>query len=293
MSTYDEDETSIQDSRIRDCIKIELPAKSWLISTSGSPVTIGGELYTAFSAEVGDITVAVSSGDADIEITIPSTHPAVTRYLANLCPPKIVIVTVFRYQKRSGQYKQQWKGFWTSLNYDSENGNLAKILIPSRMSSSLQKRLPTISGGVTCPHILGDRNCRVSLEPLKISTTVTLVAGAQLTIASIAGKPDHWAQLGKVVHPASGEWMAVNDQVGSVITMQYPIFEVNHGDVIDLYPGCTHLIGPATLVTGLGCLDGFNNVVNFGGQPDLKLSKAFEGGSRGSGSINNPRRRLN
>ena len=292
--TYDDDANSIQDSQLRDCIKIELPARKWLISTSGSNVLIAGELYTPYTAEVGDIEVGTSAGDANLEITIPSTHPAVQRYLANLCPPKIVTVTVFRYQKRSGEYRQQWKGFWTSLAYDSDNGNLAKILIPSRMTSSLAKRLPTITGGPTCPHILGDVNCRVDLEALKITPTVIAVAGAQLTISSIAGKPDHWAQLGKIVHPASGEWMAVVDQVGPIVTMQYPIFEVNTGDEIYLYPGCSHLVGVAILpVTGFGCLDGFNNVVNFGGQPILKLSNAFQPGSRGSQGIDLPPRHVN
>lgn len=285
--SFDDDAASTQDSRPRDGIKIEqalLPP--WRITTSKREETINGEIYLPYSSKLGDIDVPMSTAsDAALEITIPSDHPAVQRYVANLCPPKSVIVTVYRKEKRSNTFQQRWRGFWTSISYDSDNGNLVKILIPSRMNASFAKRLPTMTGGFSCQNVLFDENCKVDKTAYRITATVTLIQGAVITIDDIHSKPDNWAKFGKVIHVPSGEWMEVGDQVGRVVTMRFPIFEINTGDAIELYAGCTHAVDT-------GCRDQFNNVHNFNGQPVLKISHMYKPGSQGMVDINKPRRHL-
>lgn len=276
--SFDDDQASIEDSQPRFGIEVQMPPHpttpaggKYRISTGTSDITIGGFVYKAGASKFDELPVPTSTEDnGALKVTLPVRHPLIQRYLAQCIPPKRPLVTLWCKQVRSGQERRIWRGFWTSTSMER---HLATMLIPSRMAEILAKRLPTISVGPQCPFTLFGPDCRLNAADFVVNTTVALLDGVSVTAASVGGNPDDWFKFGHIVHP-SGEWMTIAKQVGALLSIQYPIWEMAHGDSISLYPGCSHDVTT-------GCLAKFNNVVNFGGFPDMVSFKPFSPNNHG------------
>jgi uncharacterized phage protein (TIGR02218 family) len=164
-----------------------------------------------------------------------------------------------------------------------DSNHVAKLLVPARLSRALRRRVPTITGGRLCPHILYDRNCRVVKDDFKLVSTVTYVSGRIVRI--VEPYPDGFAKWGELKHVLSGESVTVMDQTttGSGpytvhITVQLPINGVQVGHQVELYAGCAHTIA--------ACRTKFDNVANFGGFPNMPFINVM--GFTGTGFNTNP-----
>lgn len=257
MTTFLEDEESAESSAPREGIEFILPVVTYRVSTGTRNVVIDGRTFTAAPGGRGEVAVSSNGDPRSMTVTLPMSHAVCQRYMAGGVPPRQILVNIWRQQGVSGLTELVWTGHITSL---APEGNVGKLLVPSRSSEAYQRRLPTVTAGRDCPHILYDDQCQANRVAHQITTTVTSVSGRVIHVASI-GNPDNWADFGEVEHVDSGERMTVQLQVGLVITMQLPIFELRFGDTVVVSAGCTHAIGV--------CASKFLNQVNFGGQPSL------------------------
>ncbi len=258
MTTFLEDESSIEDSEPREGLEIILPAVTYRIATGARDVVIGGFTYTAQPGRREDVGVSASGDAQSLVITLPMSHAVCRRYMTGGVPPRLISVNLWRQQGRSGLAEKLFAGDATSLAPD---GNVGKLNVPSRLGEAFARRLPTVSAGRACPHILYDANCTVVRADFAIEAIVTGINGRVITIDALGGQPDQWAEFGELEHLASGERMTIQDQTGLVITVQFAIFGVQFGDHVVVSPGCTHEIST--------CASKFSNQVNFGGQPEL------------------------
>ncbi len=258
MTTFLEDESSVEASEPREGIEIILPVATYRIATGARDVVIDGFTYTAQPGARADVGISASGDTHMLVITLPMSHPVCRRYMAGGVPPRLIIVNVWRQQTRSGLTEKMWSGAVTSL---APEGNIGKLNVSSALGEALLRRLPTISAGRACPHILYDVNCTVDRPSFAIEAIVTGINGRVITIDALGGQPDQWAEFGELEHINSGERMTIQDQTGLVITMQLPIFGIQFGDHVVVSPGCTHEIGV--------CSSKFANQVNYGGQPEL------------------------
>ncbi len=190
------------------------------------------------------------------------SHAACQRYMAGGVPPRQILINVWRQQDESGETEQVCSGYVTSM---APEGHVGRFHVPSRSGETFQRRMPTVTAGKACPHVLYDSNCNVVRADFAIEAVVVSFAGRVVTIDALGGQPDDWAAFGELEHIDSGERMTIQSQVGLVITMQLPIFELAIGDHVVVSPGCDHTVES-------GCRDKFDNVVNFGGQPNLPTS---------------------
>jgi uncharacterized phage protein (TIGR02218 family) len=264
VTTFADDEAATESSQPIEAYEITAGNEIHRLTSGTRNITIGAQTFTAAPIARSAVTVPATGGSPEFEFTLPVSHAIPQRYLQQGVPPRAVLVNVLRYQSRSGETEVIWTGYVTSLAVD---GNTASFRTQPRGAQMMQRRLPTITAGRQCPHILYDPQCAVARASFVVTTTVTAVGGRSIRVATMDSKPDYWAQFGEVVHVASGERMTISDHTGTDITMQLPIPGVAIGDAVEVYAGCNHLVTE--------CRDKFANQANFGGFPNMPTQNLF------------------
>lgn len=261
--TFISDESSVESSRPREGIELILPSgEAFRIATGTRDITIAGEVYTARPAQRGAISVAQPSKDSPVTVTMPAASPFAERYLTTA--PRRVDVNIRRKQA-GGDERIVWRGYIAGATLGV---GVIHFAVPSRVVSLTDRRLPVITVGRSCPHILYDSNCRVARTSFRQVTTIASFEGRIVTVASMGAHPDGWATYGELLHVASGERMTVFEQAGTKITLQLPIAGIADGDSVEVYAGCDHDIAT--------CATKFSNVANFGGMPNLPRRNVFD-----------------
>lgn len=264
MSGWLADETSVEDSVPLEGYEIVLPAVTYRLASGIQDVIIGGFRYTASPIARTEIGVPCIEAAEDITMLLPVSHQFAQRYLANGTPPKRIIVQVWRQQKRSGQAEAVWRGAVTQLDCE---GDVAKFTVAAVTGEHGQRLLPTVTVGRLCPHILYDAMCRLNAEDFKITATVSSISGRVATVSTIDGHADGHFARGNFRHLTSGEEMLIVSQVGTAITLQFPIVGMEVGDSVELFAGCA--------LDVITCHVKFNNKVNHGGFPQLPRGNPF------------------
>ncbi len=290
MSTFDEDEASVEDSQPRELIDIAINpplGQVWRHTSAIRDEFIDPYVYTSIPIMRSEIRVPASNeAQQVVTLTLPIDHDLARIYLQQGVPPQQTLVTIRRRQVTSGEIRTLWTGYVDSMEWD-EDGT-AKFAITSRLTSSLLRVLPQISVGRTCPHILYDTNCRVirsqlslgSSSPYKTVTTALHVSGTEVRV----DLPDvdvtdllrwQWVKDGELVHVISGERMTILDQEDlspgfstvAKLTLKLPIPGLKIGDSVEVYAGCARDI--------ITCNQKFGNQVNHGGMPYLSTKNVF------------------
>lgn len=262
--TFDEDEGSIEDSQPREFVEIKHGAIAHRMSCSDLEDKIYGNTYKPLPAGRGSIELTFIDQDKDLDIKLPVAHAFVQRYNRLCIPPKTITCTVYRKQLRSGEVKQIYYGLIESCSVDD---GVATFKVPPVTKEAGRRRLPLITVGKECPYILYEAGCRAPRASFKVLTAVSHHDGAKITVGGIGGNPDHWADRGEFVHLPTGERMTISEQVGNLVTIQLPIFELADGDPVEVYAGCAHSTDD--------CRDKFDNLLNFGGEPHMPRGNIF------------------
>lgn len=259
---FDADETSIEDSRPRDGYVFELPLVTYRFTSGTRPLVIDGQRFRPETIRRGSIKLSTGDGSpGELEIEIIATHPLVRSLLSTQSPS--ADVTVYRQQLTSGEHELAWTGRIVATRC---SGRVATMLVVQSIDRALTRRIPTITVGRDCAHVLYDSRCTINRNLFRIDTTVALANGRDVTVASIDGHPDQWAQFGELWHVASGERISITSQIGTALQIHMPL-SMQAGDAVQVYAGCDHTIET--------CRTKFANHLNFGGIPDLPRSNPF------------------
>ncbi len=262
MPTFADDETGVQSSRPRDAYEFILPAVTYRLTSGVKDLVVNGQTYHPAVIGRGSLKPSVADGSpGELEISLIATHPIVRSCLQLVAPT--VDVNIYRQQLTSGEYEFAWSGRVAEAKCER---NSATLLVVQRIDTALTRRIPTITVGRECAHVLYDSRCTVNRNLFRVDTTVSLVDGRDVTVASIGGKPDRWADFGEFVHVPSGIRITITNQTGTAIETHLPI-AMQSGDAVQIFAGCDHDIAT--------CHDKFANQVNFGGFPHLPKTNPF------------------
>jgi uncharacterized phage protein (TIGR02218 family) len=269
MTTFFDDESGIETSRPREFILFETPAQTLGVALGTRDIVEDGRTYFAIPSLRGEISCELAGDDSDLIISLPVTHAIPQRWMRDGVPPMYVRVTVYRKQLPSAETEIVWRGKVESMTISVDD--IAALRVPSQLIVDHSRRLPQISVGKLCPHILYDANCKADRngstpggQPYLRITTVAVINGRKITVDDIGLHGDDWFTGGEILHVASGERMTVSSQIGRLITMQLPIPGMGLGDEVHVFAGCDHVITT-------GCQQKFNNQLNFGGFPGLPI----------------------
>jgi hypothetical protein len=260
--TFFADESGAESSIPREGIEITMLNNVYRLATGTRPIVLDGDTYDVHPASRGELETSIAGvfgNGGQLMINLPMAHAVPQRWMAGGVPPSNIRVRVLRKQVTSGEVEHVWFGSATAMTI---SGQMAQLAVPSDLARAMARRLPTITVGRNCPHMLYDAStCKADRSTKLVNAVVSTLSGRVIKVSSVGGHVDQWMRGGEFVHVASGERMTILDQTGLTLTLQLPIYELRVGATLQLYAGCTHAISYCGAV--------FANVANFGGMPLL------------------------
>ena len=161
MTTYAEDEESVEDGSPREIVTIAINGTDTYRHTSADrDMVVGGLLYTAIALDRSETAITMPGEEKDLTLTLPVDHALARRFTQQNQPPKKVTVTV-RCQQTGGELQTIWVGDITSMQIDE---SVARFRVPSRAGEYMLRSVPNALVSRTCPHMLYGSMCRVSRD---------------------------------------------------------------------------------------------------------------------------------
>lgn len=271
---FNDYEQSIQDSAPVELYTFTTPTTTYRLTSYHKDITFGGNTFTATPASRSSIHVVDLHNDHyDATVELPASHALIQSY-ANGVPPSTVSCLIQRYQPASGLAIQMWFGYVVALNF---KGRMGSLRIPSGLADALMMDCPSVLAQRLCNHILYDTRCGEDPDNFKVLTTVAAISGDGRTITTVDPVPAainnvNWAEHGIMFNVAANEYRTIVGQPGNSLTQfaiqcEYPVGSIAIGNAIRIYAGCDHRVST--------CRDKFDNVLKFGGHPDLPSSNIF------------------
>lgn len=262
--TYDGMERSVADAIRVDLFTVALPGITYRLCSGTDDVTFDGLDYSVATISASTIPLVPIGGQVrEVTVSIAANHPLSIALRQGGIPPQDSLVTIRRIHIGDSGSLQWWQGYVGSTRTDHE---YTHIRVPNKIDLAFTCPLPAKTAERRCAHVLYDVGCGVDAVAggFRITPTVSSVTGTTVVVSSISGKPNQWARNGQIKRVADGERRDVVDQVGTTLVIDYPFRTLENGDALEVYAGCDR-----TLLEAHGCKVKFNNVINFGGEPQM------------------------
>lgn len=129
-----------------------------------------------------------------------------------------------------------------------------------------------------CRHVLFSQDgpntigaCRLVANSFKTTGAVTSIVKNRWSFQTSISQPDDYCSAGRLTFTTgnnAGLSFVVKKQTGGLVELFLPTsFQVQVGDQFEIFAGCDKTIAT--------CKNKFNNVVNFGGFPDIQADVSF------------------
>lgn len=205
---------------------------------------------------------------ASITIQLPATNELAIDLIYQSQTQRTSI-TVYRGYRSDpdAEFIVYWKGYVTGTKV------LKQSLIElgcQNILSLLQQAIANKKTTRNCSHALYQRGCNLNKDNFADPAEITAISGKVLTVTEASLQIDGWYS-GGMLKSQDGVFLFIRDHVGDQITLFYEyqgLVESSGQDVI-LYRGCDRLRST--------CINKFNNIFNFRGNPDYPTENPFDG----------------
>lgn len=272
--TFDAAETSAALGRPVELYSFTGPTAVAYLTPYDEDVSNGGLVYESTPGLSRSDAPKVQVGQArELTVTLPVDHALCrTLRLGGLGPRGVeLVISRLHTTDSSATLREKWRGDVLSLECDEQ---YARLRVASLVEDRLQVSLPMAVAQPLCNHQYGDAGC-VPVEESggsglvfiagpaiqQFITNVATVSGTAITINSINGKPDGWANRGAIIRASDGEPRTIMSQTGTSLVIDVPFGTLNPGDAVTIRAGCDKKVET--------CANKFDNVDNFSGDPVL------------------------
>ncbi|MGF1660626.1 MAG: phage BR0599 family protein [Rubrimonas sp.] len=228
----------------------------------------------------GDVVQTGEIERGRLDVVVPLSHPFARRFLAPMGDSPVTL-TIFRgHEQVLGETVAHWKGRLVGAEVEGARITLAA----ESMFTTLRRAGVRAKYQRLCRHALYGRGCRLDIALHETQATVTAVAGARVTIPEAASEADGWWRGGVLrLGLARG---FVTGHLGATLTLSRPMPELAAAladPEIDAGTGTplpvTVTIAPGCDLRAETCAAKFDNILNFGGFPELGGRNPFGGRS--------------
>lgn len=243
----------------------------WLYCTADRDISVGTALYRSLRGGISDQGIrytADARADA-LEITAPADIDVAQPWRVGM-PSDQVGLTVYDMRYGESVPVFVWAGriggvVWPALDR-------CKISCVSRDAELDEPGLTDVySRG--CGALLGDPECGVDLNPLRVDLPIQSMDGVAVFSAPAAGYPDHWFTAGYVEWPiGQGEYdrRRIDQHLGTELRLLGGTAGIPLAAVLRAYPGCDGVFLSS-------CVAKFGNGDRFRGIPHLENRSPFDG----------------
>ena len=263
--TYENYETSVQDSVPIELYDITYGTQSWHYTSANAKVTRDGNEYVPTAISRTAVASKASKPVNTVYLNLP-TDDDVARIFSYSHPTTHVSILIRRYQKfdSAEEIITIFEGIVTLGEFKGHKAKLTAVPIESK----LQKVMPRQTFQAMCNAALYDGRCMVDRNSHDHTGAILGIAGGSITVNGADTRPDGYFAGGEIVVGIRRLWVVTH--TGNILEIfgQLPTDLV--GESATVYAGCTH---DATT-----CANKFNNLVNYRGFPYVPLKNVYATG---------------
>lgn len=265
---FDDFEISTENGRPVSLYSFQYGNTFWNFCTADQDKTVAGTTYTA-----GAITDAgVSQGGSDqndFTVTVESDFPVVNLF-RNTTPSGKVWLNVRSWH--IGDPDSETPLVWSGTVQSATANDLSSVALTCKAISSLFDRQGLrLTWGRMCPHVLYGNGCTIDKSLHQYPRVIASITGDSFTCVTHSN-PVEGTFAGGFVEltraDASFTRFSIQSQTDNSFVMLGAIQGLSVGDAVVIYPGCARTTTACKL---------FNNLVNYGGIPQLPGKSPFDG----------------
>lgn len=271
MTVYSTHETSVHDGQPVECYEFAGSYKTYRYTSNDVAVTVGGSVYVPIPITRTNVKAGVHDEDSiEVRLELPITVELVRDYGFQVTPPslRLAIFRVHRGTDFSVDIATYWRGNVSSITCSD---NRATIVVPSVFGSAMLGNVPSVYYQSPCNHVLFDSGCKISRAANTVATTVVVIEGNSVQVASAGGFADGDFVGGEVADTVHNERRMIIEHSGTLLTVNYPFSNLAPGTGVEVTRGCDHGFDS-------DCKVRFNNQINHGGFPFIPSINPFESG---------------
>lgn len=268
--SYAIEESSAENGSPVELYDFVYSGQSIYLTSGDAPITHLGNTYTPAAFERAKIEGSSNVDKASLEVKV-SKDSTVAAIFKDGPPSEVVYMTIWgvHLTDTDAQFVTIWRGRLIDCNWEPDSATLtAENVFSSLLRSGIGPRF-----SVQCKVALYSKRCGIAKEDRKIVTTVSAIAGVNLTLALGGAHPDDWFGGGLIswVNSVYGntEWRAIRSSEGAtgVITLPNNPPGLSVSQAVSVYPGCDHSLST--------CDTKFGNAENYRGEPYIPLLNPF------------------
>jgi len=268
MTVFEDTELSVYDGRPVEVYKFLGTFQNYYYTSHQQEITIAGQLYTPANIKRGVVKHSSMGGDgSDLELTVPYDLDIMVDYAYEKTPPDLR-VEIIRHHLGTDP-ATDWVKYWIGKVVSfSVTGKVGRMQVPSVFELALGGTIPNVGNHNQCNNILFDTRCGLTAASFQQNTTIVSVTDNVIEVAD-DGFADNYLVAGKMVIPAKSEERMITANVADVVTVNYPFYDAEAGDSIQLFAGCDHLFST--------CLSKYTNTDNYVGAAFMPGYNPFSG----------------
>lgn len=266
--SYEQNDISVSDGLPIEAFKFTGTFGTLRYTNNAEPVTVNGEVYTPLNITRSSIEVtSVADSIVTVDIDIPPISDIAVLYSFDKSPRDLVCE--IRRVYRGDDFATEWRLVWTGRGMDASTvGDYSTIATGSNIQFALNGGMSTVTYQRTCNHALYDARCKVSKPAFTTSAVITKIQLNTITVDN-TGVADNLLNAGEMILLRTGETQSIINNLGTIVKVGFPFFDLVTGDSVDLVQGCDHAM--------LGdCKVRYDNVENFGGFLYIPTTNPFE-----------------
>jgi uncharacterized phage protein (TIGR02218 family) len=244
---------------------------TWRYTSAPEDIIFKGARFTAEIISRTNTTASAEVKGGHITVNLPKDNPIAALFISFIPSTPLALVI---YRGHYGESESETKVAFTGRTLLARFSTDDKCQLECAPDTEvLRRQIGTALFQRQCNHVLFDRGCSVDNAFWKIPGLVAAIApdGITLTINACAGKSNGWFNWGFIEKGYARRMILTH--TGSQIVLINPMQGLVVGDTVLVYAGCDRTYnGPQ------GCVQKFNNGVNFMGWEWIPKKNPFSGG---------------
>lgn len=261
--SFDSDQSSVSDSAPVELFEFITPQTTYYRTSFQEDYTFAAQLYTRVLGLRSAIPVEPPGKSHDVSVDVPVYDAIVQNNIVGLPPVArtTIRVKIWRAQQLSAARVLWWDGPVRGVAM-VDGGRMARFAVPDGVEDTLRAELPQPRASKKCNHPLYGPMCKMLETDFDHATTVTVVTGNSVTVASLADATTDYYKGGFLIFNGERRSIVAQSGVGNkVLRLDIQHRGIVVTDAVTIVAGCDLL--PTT------CRDKFANIINFGGHPGL------------------------
>ncbi|QQG66368.1 phage BR0599 family protein [Desulfobulbus oligotrophicus] len=260
--SYTAREQSAYDGHPLELYRFALGGEQWLYTSADHEVAYGADLYQPAFIKRGGFTRGGDTRKSTIEIEVAAGNPVALLFRTGWLAATMV-VTIFRHHHEDSEFSVLWKGRVTGCRWSGSMATLTSDSVFTLFRRAGLRRVYQIG----CPHALYGPGCGLNANAWRVQSTISAVAGNQVTVAGAGAYPGGWFAGGMLL--AGAEYRLITAHSGNIVILVDAVDSAVAGGPVSLWPGCDRAMAT--------CNNRFGNLDNYGGLPFLPAKNPFSG----------------